>query len=194
MKITDSEIIKNGEQELIDAITADLDWGAIEDIFLKEHHLGIEEDIEYKSGDIIAIDNKIAYKLEFDVKVNISVLLDRDGDYISVKINDKKTDPSQVDTEVIAEQLISEESDKNAISDNVETDTPVNDNENQLDHNTNEIMDEKTTDLSNTDEILKTSEDGSKEDKSDIFKDMSDNDDEMEEKVDEVLESISKVG
>lgn len=90
MKVTNSEIIKNGEQELIDAITADLDWGAIEKIILKEHNLGIEEDIEYKSGDIIAVDNQIAYKLDFEVKVNLSVLLDRKGDYLSVNINSRK--------------------------------------------------------------------------------------------------------
>ena len=89
MKITDSEIIKNGEQELIDAITADLDWGAIEEVFLKEHNLGIEEDIEYKSGDIVAVDSQIAYKLEFEVKVNLSVLLNRDGEYLSVAISNK---------------------------------------------------------------------------------------------------------
>jgi hypothetical protein len=90
MKVTNSEIIKNGEQELIDAITADLDWGAIEKIILKEHNLGIEEDIEYKSGDIVAVDNQIAYKLDFEVKVNLSVLLDRKGDYLSVNINSRK--------------------------------------------------------------------------------------------------------
>lgn len=90
MKITNSEIIKNGEQELIDAITADLDWGAIEKIIMKEHNLGIEEDIEYKSGDIIAVDNQIAYKLSFEVKVNLSVLLDRNGDYLSVNIDNRK--------------------------------------------------------------------------------------------------------
>lgn len=90
MKITDSEIIKNGEQELIDAITADLDWGAIEDIFMKEHNLTIEEEIEYKSGDIVAVDNQIAYKLEFEVKVNLSVLLNRDGEYLSVTIYNKR--------------------------------------------------------------------------------------------------------
>ena len=110
MKITDSEIIKNGEQELIDAITADLDWGAIEDIFLKEHNLGIEEDIEYKSGDIIAVDNQIAYKLEFGVKVNLSVLLDRNGEYLAVNINNRKENPKEDNVED-TENNISEDSD-----------------------------------------------------------------------------------
>lgn len=102
MKITNAEVIKNGEQELIDAITADLDWGAIEDIFLQEHDLGIEEDIEYKNGDIISLNGQIAYKLEFEVKVNISVLLDREGEYISVNISGKKEND---ETDIVKEPI-----------------------------------------------------------------------------------------
>lgn len=84
MKITDHHLIKSGEQELIDTITADLDWGAIEEIFRKEHKLKIEENVEYKNGDIVVYNDQVAYKLEFDVKVIISVLLDREGNYLSV--------------------------------------------------------------------------------------------------------------
>jgi hypothetical protein len=90
MKITNAEVIKSGERELIDAITADLDWSAIEEIIIKEHNLGIEEDIEYKSGDIISCNNQIAYKLEFEIKANLSILLDRNGDYLSVAISGDK--------------------------------------------------------------------------------------------------------
>lgn len=90
MKITNADVIKNGEKDLIDSITADLDWGAIEEIFLTEHNLGIDEDIEYKSGDIVAHESQVAYKLEFTVKVNLSVLISRDGEYLSVNISGKK--------------------------------------------------------------------------------------------------------
>jgi len=95
MKITNAEVIKNGEKDLIDSITADLDWGAIEEIFLTEHNLGIDEDIEYKSGDIVAHESQVAYKLEFTVKVNLSVLINRDGEYLSVNISGKKTGDGQ---------------------------------------------------------------------------------------------------
>lgn len=83
MKITDSEVIKSGEQELIDAITADLDWGTIENVFREEHGLGIDEEVEYKRGDIVVHKGVVAYQLDFEVKVTLSVLLDRDGNYIS---------------------------------------------------------------------------------------------------------------
>lgn len=95
MKITDHEVIKSGEQELIDAITADLDWGAIEKVFKEKHNLGIEEDVEYKRGDIVVHNNQVAYKLEFDVNVVLSILLDREGKYISVITpGDLATSPS----------------------------------------------------------------------------------------------------
>ncbi|MBU0986059.1 MAG: hypothetical protein KKH68_02305 [Proteobacteria bacterium] len=83
MKITDHEVIQSGEQELIDTITADLDWSVVEAVFRKEHKLNIEDNVEYKKGDIVIHNNQIAYKLEFDVQVVISVLLDRKGNYIS---------------------------------------------------------------------------------------------------------------
>ncbi len=84
MRITDTEVIKSGEQELIDGITADLDWGAIEGIFREKHGLKIDEDVEYKRGDIVVHDGRVAYQLDFEVKVTIALLLDRDGNYLSV--------------------------------------------------------------------------------------------------------------
>ena len=87
MKITDSQVIKTGERELIDSISADLDWSAIEKIFHEEHNMKIEEDIDYKSGDIITHNNQIVYQLKFEVKTTLSVLLDREGNYISVSMS-----------------------------------------------------------------------------------------------------------
>ena len=84
MKITDTQVIRSGEKELIDAITADLDWGAIERIFQENHGLGIDEEVEYKKGDMVVHEGNIAYQLDFEVKVTISILLDRKGNYISV--------------------------------------------------------------------------------------------------------------
>jgi len=84
MQITNREAIKSGEQELIDAITADLDWGVIEEVFRREHHLEINDNVEYKKGDIVVHKDQVAYRLEFDVTVALSVLVDREGNYLSV--------------------------------------------------------------------------------------------------------------
>ncbi len=195
MKITDSEIIKNGEQELIDAITADLDWGAIEEVFLKEHNLGIEEDIEYKSGDIVAVDNQIAYKLEFEVKVNLSVLINRNGEYLSVNISNRHANPEEdVETDISNEPA------------GPETDADI---ELQTEEPVYESIDEETAGEENdnlpddTDEIQYVTNDGVEDIEESIsedrdfapFGDLSDSSsDDMGQKVDDILENIKKAG
>jgi hypothetical protein len=84
MKITKADVIKSGERELIDGITADLDWSVVEEIFKKFHNLTIEEEVEYKQGDLIVHENQVAYKLDFDIKVRLSIVIDREGNYISI--------------------------------------------------------------------------------------------------------------
>ena len=92
MKITDSEIIKTGEQELIDTIIGDLDWGAIEKIFKEKHRLRIQDDVEYRQGDIVVHNDAVAYKLDFDVKLTLSILLDRSGNYVSLATQSEAID------------------------------------------------------------------------------------------------------
>ncbi len=167
MKITNSEIIKNGEQELIDAITADLDWGAIEEIFLKEHNLGIEEDIEYKSGDIIAVDNQIAYKLEFEVKVNLSVLLNRNGEYLSINIRNRKDDTQEDENISDETESLSIESESNMDMD--QTDAAISEG--------TEISDNTSSEKTDSDSLVNLAEN-----------------DDMGQKVDDILEDIKKAG
>jgi len=104
MRITDSGVIKSGEQDLIDAITGDLDWGAIDEIFRRDHKLGIGEDVEYTKGDIVVYNNQVAYRLEFDVKVTLSVLLDRGGNYISVTSSDDVHKTNEKDEKELLEE------------------------------------------------------------------------------------------
>ena len=85
MKIANPEIIKKGEQEFIKAIADNLDWGVIKEIFRKEHNLELEEAVKYKDAKINVYDNRIAFSLDFDVKVRLSIQLDREGNYISVE-------------------------------------------------------------------------------------------------------------
>ena len=61
-----------------------LDWNAIERIFREKHNLGIRDDVEYKQGDIVVHGNEVAYKLDFEVKIPLSVLFNRRGDYLAL--------------------------------------------------------------------------------------------------------------
>lgn len=95
MKITDSDIIKAGERELIDTIIGDLDWDAIEKIFKERHRLRIQDDVEYRQGDIVVHNDEVVYKLDFDVKLTLSILLDRSGNYLSF------TTPNELSDEAV---------------------------------------------------------------------------------------------
>ncbi|MBW1731050.1 MAG: hypothetical protein JRH08_10460 [Deltaproteobacteria bacterium] len=101
MKITDSEVIRSGERDLIEGIIADLDWEAIDNLIKEKHGLEVEEDVEFRNGDLVVVENKIAYKLDFQVRLNISILLDREGNYLSLeaftKAEDKSNSSNQVD-------------------------------------------------------------------------------------------------
>ena len=105
MKITNSEVIKNGEKELIDTITGDLDWDKIENSFKDKHHLSIHDDVEYKEGDLVVFDNQVAYKLDFDVKVPLSILIDRMGNFLTLKtLSDSSETHQETTSPDISEQ------------------------------------------------------------------------------------------
>lgn len=84
MKITDTENIKNGEGEFIDGLVGELDWGIIEKLLREKYNLELHDDVEYKSGDIVIHDNKVSYKINFDVRVTLSLLFGRDGECLEI--------------------------------------------------------------------------------------------------------------
>ena len=81
MKITDPDIIKNGEKDLIDAIKEDLDLEAIKEIL--KHQIA-QTVLSAKGGQIIVHDNQIAFQMDFDLNLSGSLIFDRDGNYIPV--------------------------------------------------------------------------------------------------------------
>lgn len=85
MKFTNKEVIKSFEGELIDGIAADLDWETVEKLFMEKHGLPLGEEVSFKKGDITVHANGIAYLLEFDIKVPLSMLLDREGNCITFR-------------------------------------------------------------------------------------------------------------
>lgn len=118
MKITDSDTIKNSEKELIDSITGDLDWSAIETLLREKHNIGLQDDVDFKNGDITVFDNQIAYKLDFDVKITLTVVFDRKGNCLKLSAagdeeEEKKEDVSDPEINEPIEQ-VSEERQENS--------------------------------------------------------------------------------
>ncbi len=80
MKITDPDIIKNGEKDLIEAVKDDLDLDAVKEILKKRMEAA---KLSSKGGEIIVHNNEIAYRLDFDIHLSGSLMFDRQGNYIS---------------------------------------------------------------------------------------------------------------
>lgn len=84
MKLTSPETIQESEKEFIDTINAELDWEAIEKMLLEKHNFTLQDEIDYKDGDLVVYNNSIAYKFDFEIKVPLSVVFNRDGECLEI--------------------------------------------------------------------------------------------------------------
>ena len=76
MKITDPEIIRTGERELIEAVKGDLDWDTIGEIVKQRINIS---SINSTSGEIVVHENQVAFRIDFMLKMDLSLMFDRDG-------------------------------------------------------------------------------------------------------------------
>ena len=84
MKLTNPETIQESEKEFIDTINAELDWEAIEKMLLEKHSFTLQDEIDYKNGDLIVYKDNIAYKFDFEIKVPLSVIFNRQGECLEI--------------------------------------------------------------------------------------------------------------
>jgi hypothetical protein len=79
MKITDPDVIKNGEKDLIQAVKDDLDLDIIKKIMQNRMNA---ENISSKGGEIVVHNNEIAFRLDFSIEMSGSLMFDRQGNYL----------------------------------------------------------------------------------------------------------------
>ncbi len=79
MKITDPDVIKNGEKDLIHAVKDDLDLDIVKKIMQNKMNA---ESISSKGGEIVVHNNEIAFRLDFSIEISDSLMFDRHGNYI----------------------------------------------------------------------------------------------------------------
>jgi len=84
VKITETETIKNGEGEFVESLAGELDWSIIETLLKERFNLELHDDVEYHNGDFVIHENKVAYKLNFDVRLTLSLVFGRDGECLDV--------------------------------------------------------------------------------------------------------------
>lgn len=84
MKLTNPDSIQESEKEFIDTINAELDWEAIEKMLLEKHQFTLQEEVDYKDGDLVVYNNQIAYRFDFEIKVPLSVIFNRQGECLDI--------------------------------------------------------------------------------------------------------------
>lgn len=84
MKLTQPQSIEKNEKTLIDTIHAALDWKTIEQLLREKDLIHLETQVDYKKGDLVVHDNQIAYKLDFEIRVPLSVVFNREGECLEI--------------------------------------------------------------------------------------------------------------
>jgi len=84
MKLIRQENIAQSEKAFIDTINAELDWEAIEKLLLEKHKFSLQEEIDYKDGNLIVYKDNIAYKFDFEIRVPLSVIFNREGECLEI--------------------------------------------------------------------------------------------------------------
>ena len=82
IRITDPDVIRDQELALFEAITKNLDWQALSEVFRSHHRLGTIASMASRQGDFVARQGAVAYRLDFDVRAVMSVIFDRAGNYL----------------------------------------------------------------------------------------------------------------
>lgn len=145
MKITNPDVIKNGEKDLIKAVQEDLDLDAVKTILLEKMSAAA---LRSNGGKIIVHDNEIAFQLDFDIQLNGSLLFDRQGNHIPENEDLEPSIPEDLDLDGVP------------IADDLEQDEPLplSDEFEQEEIEADDIIQDGLADEDITD-ILKESQD-----------------------------------
>ncbi|MBT3387219.1 MAG: hypothetical protein HOK24_20840 [Desulfobacula sp.] len=99
MKFINSESIKENEKKFIDTINAALDWEAVGKMLMEKYNFTLQDKIECENGDLVVCNDMIAYKFDFEIKVPLSVMVNRQGECLEISTAGKE------DEELIQDDL-----------------------------------------------------------------------------------------
>jgi hypothetical protein len=136
MKITDPDVIQNGEKGLIEAVKKDLDWDAIREIIKKKMSATF---LEPKGGQIVVHNNEIAFQIDFDISLSDSLMFDRDGNHIADygNVEDERNSKDASDTKEFEDSINGQ-----ALNDIGDEDIDDVVNEDIIDNDINDILQE----------------------------------------------------
>ena len=129
MKITDPDVIKTGEKDLIDAVKDDLDLDMVKEIIQNRMAAAA---LSSKGGEIIVHNNEIAFRLDFDIQLSGSLMFDRQGNYISEIDETSKSDDTGDQEAEVSEDLDLDDININDALEEVGPETILSDDEDEI--------------------------------------------------------------
>jgi hypothetical protein len=90
-----TQVVEDAKRELIEKLKSNIDQDQVKAICSEQYGIEMIEGIDLNHGDIVSHNDQVAYRLNFDIRFSISVLIDNEGNYISTSIesNDQPSTP-----------------------------------------------------------------------------------------------------
>ncbi len=101
--IVSFETVRIKETEFLYTIAANISNKSISELFYKLYTLKVNGDAIYKRGDTIVYNGHVTYRLAFDVEVNFSLIIDREGNYIITL--QENTEAASTTEQLVAETI-----------------------------------------------------------------------------------------
>ena len=95
MKLTNSDLIRNREKELLETISGDLNRDSIRKLLVAKYGMDLDRDsLLCRDGDLVVHENQVVYQLNFEVMMNLSLLFNRQGECLDIipSAEDEATD------------------------------------------------------------------------------------------------------
>ncbi len=102
MKITDPDVIRTGEKDLINAVKNDLDWDAVKEIIKNRINM---KAFDSKGGEIVVLNGQVAFRIDLELKMSVNLMFDRDGNYISDNESEVVADPPDASSMELSDDI-----------------------------------------------------------------------------------------
>jgi len=85
-KVTiNNDIVATAKKELFERIKANINLDRVREICADLYGVKDMHALDFKNGDIVVHDGKIAYKIEFDVRFAVPLLIDEEGNLLGTE-------------------------------------------------------------------------------------------------------------
>ena len=93
----DTHVVENAKRELIEKLKSNIDLDQVKATCNEQYGIEMVEGIDLKNGDIVSHNNQVAYRLDFDIRFSMFMLIDNEGNCIntSLKKNDEPSTPDE---------------------------------------------------------------------------------------------------